>query len=46
MLALGHGQESDENVPRRLAFRGIGSIRVTQISGGGQHSAIIGTVSN
>ena len=46
MLALGHGKERDELVPKRLNFEHskIGRIKVTQVSGGGQHSAIIGSV--
>ena len=50
MLALGHGNERDEKVPRKLNFGSKGSkesistISVTQVAGGGQHSAIIGKV--
>ena len=50
MLALGHGNEKDERVPRKLNFASKGSrdhistITVTQVSGGGQHSAVIGKV--
>ena len=46
MLALGHGKERDELVPKRLNFEQskIDRIKVTQVSGGGQHSAIIGSV--
>lgn len=42
MLALGHGQEKDEPVPKKLAFpRELGIEKVTLVAGGGQHSAII-----
>jgi regulator of chromosome condensation len=46
MLALGHGQEKDEVTPRKINFTKakIGHIAVTQVAGGGQHSAIIGQV--
>ena len=46
MLALGHGDERDENMPRRLNFSKskIGNISVTKVAGGGQHSALIGEV--
>ena len=50
MLALGHGKETDEKIPRKLNFASkgskdnISSITVTQIAGGGQHSAVIGKV--
>jgi regulator of chromosome condensation len=46
MLALGHGKERDELVPKKLNFEKakIDRIKVTQVSGGGQHSAIIGRV--
>ena len=47
MLALGHGKDTDELLPKRLNFEGakLGSaIKVTQVAGGGQHSALIGRV--
>lgn len=46
MLALGHGDDADETIPRRLNFNKakIKNITVTQVAGGGQHSAIIGRV--
>ena len=61
MLALGHGLEQDEPVPRRINWNkckdttsGSGSISgkknryqsmmITQVAGGGQHSAMIGRV--
>lgn len=46
MLALGHGDERDENTPRRLNFSKskIGNISVSKVAGGGQHSALIGEV--
>jgi len=46
MLALGHGQEKDEPTPRKLnlAKAKIKNIEITQVSAGGQHSAIIGKV--
>jgi regulator of chromosome condensation len=47
MSALGHGKDQDEPVPRRIDFaKGakIANIMVTQVAGGGQHSAIIGQV--
>lgn len=47
MLALGHGKDSDESTPRKIDFsKGakIPNIVVTQVAGGGQHSAIIGQV--
>ena len=47
MLALGHGFERDEPLPKRINFSKAkigGTINVTQVAGGGQHSAIIGSV--
>lgn len=46
MLALGHGAERDEPVPKKINFSKakIGNITITQVAGGGQHSAIIGQV--
>jgi len=46
MLALGHGEESDEFKPKKLNFKlaELSKIEILQIEGGGQHSAIIGTV--
>lgn len=46
MSALGHGKDQDEPIPRRLDFSRakVNNILVTQVSGGGQHSAIIGKV--
>ena len=46
MLALGHGKEEDEPLPRKvnLAKAKVGDLRVTQVAAGGQHSALIGTV--
>lgn len=46
MLALGHGLEQDELLPKRINFSKakIRNITVTQVAGGGQHSAIIGQV--
>lgn len=47
MLALGHGLEQDEPLPKRINFSKAkigGSIHVTQVAGGGQHSAMIGRV--
>lgn len=46
MLALGHGVEEDESLPKKLNFTKakIRNITVTQVAGGGQHSAIIGKV--
>ena len=46
MLALGHGLEQDEPLPKKLNFTKakIDKIKVAQISGGGQHSALIGIV--
>lgn len=46
MLALGHGVEKDEIVPRKVNFTKakIGHLSITQVSGGGQHSAIVGEV--
>lgn len=46
MLALGNGAERDELVPRKinLTKAKIPSIVASQVAGGGQHSAIIGTV--
>mmetsp|Transcript_13263 Transcript_13263/g.18178 ORF Transcript_13263/g.18178 Transcript_13263/m.18178 type:complete len:552 (+) Transcript_13263:2-1657(+) len=47
MLALGHGEEKDETLPRKLNFdkaKKFKHITVTQVAGGGQHSAIIGQV--
>jgi len=39
MLALGHGEERDEPLPKKLNFSaaiGVKTIRVTQVEGGGQ----------
>ena len=47
MLALGHGVDKDEPLPKRINFGKTkigGTINVTQVAGGGQHSAIIGRV--
>ena len=47
MLALGHGVDKDEPLPKRINFGKTkigGTITVTQVAGGGQHSAIIGRV--
>eukprot|EP01036_Dinobryon_divergens_P029735 gene29735-38876_t len=46
MLALGHGEEKDEMLPRKLNFSKakIKNITITQVAAGGQHSAIIGQV--
>ena len=48
MLALGHGEERDEMVPRAINLARAkvtgGQLTVTQVSAGGQHSAIIGEV--
>ena len=47
MLALGHGFERDEPLPKRINFSKAkigGAINVTQVAGGGQHSAMIGRV--
>lgn len=48
MLALGHGKDKDEQEPKKLNFCNndqlISNITITQISGGGQHSAVIGKV--
>ena len=48
MSALGHGRDQDEPTPKKLDFTKakVGNIIVTQVSGGGQHSAIIGRVLN
>ncbi|KAJ1401107.1 regulator of chromosome condensation like protein putative [Ochromonadaceae sp. CCMP2298] len=46
MLALGHGKDEDERLPRKLNFSKakINNITITQVAGGGQHSAIVGRV--
>jgi regulator of chromosome condensation len=43
MLALGHGDEQDENRPRRLNWTKtkFGDAQILQIDAGGQHSAIL-----
>ena len=44
MLALGHGEEKDEPLPKKLNFSKAkinSNAKVTQIAGGGQHSALI-----
>jgi regulator of chromosome condensation len=50
MLALGHGEERDEPVPKLMNFQVMKSkhnvVRVKQVAAGGQHSAIIGDVLN
>ena len=47
MLALGHGEEKDEPLPKKLNFTKakVNNIKVTQVAGGGQHSALIGQIS-
>lgn len=43
MLALGHGEERDEETPRKVNFsKAKVSLRATMVAGGGQHSAILG----
>lgn len=51
MLALGHGKEQDEFRPKKINFaksssleRGSSVGEIVQISGGGQHSAIIAQI--
>lgn len=46
MLALGHGEDKDEIYPKKVNFlkAKIKNITITQVAGGGQHSAIIGQV--
>lgn len=56
MLALGHGKEQDEPTPRKLNFSagasvganasegGTKGVVVTQVAGGGQHSAIVAQI--
>jgi regulator of chromosome condensation len=46
MSALGHGKDDDEFLPKKINFEKakIKNIKVTQVAGGGQHSAIIGEV--
>lgn len=46
MNALGHGREDDEFLPKKINFEKakIKNIKVTQVAGGGQHSAVIGEV--
>lgn len=52
MLALGHGVEKDEFVPKKINWnkckdinnKKLKSMNISQVAGGGQHSAIIGTV--
>ena len=48
MLALGHGVEKDEPTPRKinLSKAKLDDLCVTQLSCGGQHSAIIGSISS
>jgi len=43
-MALGHGKDADENTPKKINFSKaqVNNITVTQVCGGGQHSAIIG----
>lgn len=46
MMALGHGDDSDQLLPKKLNFTKakIRNISITQVAGGGQHSAIVGQV--
>ena len=48
LLALGNGKDQDEPVPKTINLakaKGIDAdFKVSMVSGGGQHSAIIGTV--
>jgi len=48
MLALGHGKEQDEPCPRQvnLAKADMKSLKVTHVSAGGQHSALLGQVTS
>ena len=43
-LALGHGKDADETTPKKINFSKaqVNNITVTQVCGGGQHSAILG----
>ncbi len=47
MYALGHGNDRDQTRPRRVNFKkaGLENFVVLDMSGGGQHSAIVGEVS-
>ena len=47
-LALGHGEEKDEIRPRKMNFEtaGISNMKITQVIGGGQHSAILGVTTS
>jgi hypothetical protein len=42
MMALGHGKDEDQPVPKKISFKQ--DIHVTLVAGGGQHSAVIGKV--
>lgn len=46
MLALGHGRDKDEVLPRRVAFDSVelAGVKVSHVACGGQHSAFIGRV--
>jgi regulator of chromosome condensation len=46
MLALGHGRDKDEALPRRVAFESneLAGVKVSHVACGGQHSAFIGRV--
>jgi len=46
MLALGHGKDNDEPEPRKVSFSKakLDNFSVVQVSGGGQHTAIIAKV--
>jgi regulator of chromosome condensation len=44
MLALGHGRDKDEVLPRRVAFESneLAGVKISHVACGGQHSAFIG----
>lgn len=46
MLALGHGDDKDEPVPKKLNFSKakLSNMKVSVVAGGGQHSALIAQV--
>jgi len=46
MLALGHGRDKDEPIPKKINFSKLEykKMKILQVCGGGQHSAIIAVI--
>ena len=46
MNALGLGRARDEFAPKLLEFDVEGSVTITQVAGGGQHSMVVAAVAD